>query len=59
MVLKDYFLQQILYKLDMSRQLVRLAIELGEYGLLYHPRPIIKGQVMTDFIAICYFKNDL
>jgi hypothetical protein len=43
----------------MSGQLVRLAIELGEYGLLYHPRPIIKGQVMTDFIAICYFENDL
>jgi hypothetical protein len=41
-VLTNQPLRQILHKLDMYGRLVRWAIELGEYGILYQSRPTIK-----------------
>jgi hypothetical protein len=42
-VLMDQPLQQILHKLNMFGWLVKWAIKIGEYGLLYQSRPTIKG----------------
>jgi hypothetical protein len=43
----------------MFGRLVRLAIELGEYEILYLWRLYIKGQDLADFIVKYSFKNDL
>jgi hypothetical protein len=43
----------------MFGRLVRLAIELGEYEILYLSRLYIKGQDLADFIVKCFFENDL
>ena len=41
----------ILHKQDLSRRMLKWAIELSEYGIEYQPRLSMKGQVMADFIA--------
>ncbi|XP_076939919.1 uncharacterized protein LOC143608896 [Bidens hawaiensis] len=38
-------------KLELSGQLAKWAIELGEYSIEYKPRPAIKGRVLAHFIA--------
>ncbi|XP_076906999.1 uncharacterized protein LOC143563321 [Bidens hawaiensis] len=50
-VLTIYRLQNVLSKPELSGRLAKWAIELGEYAIEYKPRPVIKGQVLTDFMA--------
>ncbi|XP_076956355.1 uncharacterized protein LOC143631475 [Bidens hawaiensis] len=38
-------------KPELSGRFAKWAIELGEHGIEYKPRPTIKGQVLADFIA--------
>ena len=44
-------LRSILHKPDLSRRMLRWAIELSEYIIKYQPRLAMKRQVMTDFIV--------
>lgn len=50
-VLTNQPFKSILHKPDISRRLLKWAIELSEYGIKYQPRLSIKGQVMADFIV--------
>ncbi|RVW74826.1 Transposon Ty3-I Gag-Pol polyprotein [Vitis vinifera] len=50
-VLTNQPLRNVLHKPDITRRMLRWAIELSEYGIDYQPRLSLKGQVMTDFIA--------
>ncbi|XP_077219712.1 uncharacterized protein LOC143853900 [Tasmannia lanceolata] len=52
-VLTDQPLRQVLHKPDTSRRLVKWAVELSEFDILYMPRPAIKAQVLADFVAEC------
>ena len=38
--------------LEVASRLALWAIELGEFDIHYRPRTVIKGQVITDFIAV-------
>lgn len=48
-VLTDHPLRQVLHKPDASEQLVKWAIELGEFNIEYLSRMAIKGQAVVDF----------
>ena len=52
-VLTDLPLQQILSKHELSGRPVKWSVELSEFDLQYHPRPIIKSQILFDFITEC------
>ncbi|XP_076949768.1 uncharacterized protein LOC143622537 [Bidens hawaiensis] len=49
-VLTDYKLKNVLAKPELSGRLAKWAIELGEHSIEYKPRPVIKGQVLADFV---------
>nr|GEX80479.1 reverse transcriptase domain-containing protein [Tanacetum cinerariifolium] len=49
-VITNYPIKQILNKPEVSRKLVKYAIELGAYNITYVPRNAVKGQVLADFI---------
>ena len=38
-------------KLEATGRMVRWAIELSQFNIEYHPKTVIKAQVLTDFIA--------
>ena len=44
-------LKNILHKPDLSKRMLKWAIELSEYEIKYWPRLAKKWQVMTNFIA--------
>ncbi|XP_068477156.1 uncharacterized protein [Phaseolus vulgaris] len=44
-------IQKVLQKPDVAGRMVRWAVELSEFDILYEPRGSIKGQVYTDFVA--------
>jgi Tfp pilus assembly protein PilZ len=43
-------MKKILQKSDLSGRLVNWAIELGQFDIESHPRTIIKGQSLADFL---------
>ena len=50
-VLTNQPLRVTLHKPDLSRRMLKWAIELSEYKIKYQPRLSLKGQVMANFIA--------
>ena len=44
-------LKQVLHKPDLSGRLVKWAVELGEFDIIYKPRSAVKGQALADFVA--------
>ena len=50
-VLTNYPLRQVLQKLEASGRLFKWVIELGQFEVNYHPRTVIKGQALANFIA--------
>ena len=44
-------LKQMLHKPDLSGRLVKWAVELEEFDIIYKPRSTIKGQALADFVA--------
>ena len=46
----EYPVKQILHKPETSRRLIKWAIELSEFDIIYKPRTAIKGQILVDFI---------
>ena len=51
MVLTDLPLRGTIHKPDMSEKMVRLAMELSEYGIQYKLRLSKKGQVLAEFLV--------
>ena len=47
---KEYPMKQVLHKPETSGRLMKWAIELSEFDIIYKPRTAIKGQVSVDFI---------
>lgn len=50
-VLTSSKLGRVLTKPDISGWLAKWTVDLGEYNIQYHPRTIIKAQVLIDFLA--------
>ena len=58
-VLSSYPIMVILHKTDALGRLLKWAIKLSEFNIVYHLRFTIKGQVLTDFIVgLSYVFND-
>ena len=57
-VLSNYPLRQVLQKPDASSRLLRWAIELSQFEIEFQPRPVIKGQALTDFIVEFFHRPD-
>ena len=51
LVMKDQLVRKSMNKLEATGRMVRWAIELSQFNIEYHPKTIIKAQVLTDFIA--------
>lgn len=52
-VLTDHPLASVLRSLTSSRQMMKWAMELTQYGLEYKPRPSIKVHALADIIVEC------
>ncbi|XP_022852947.1 uncharacterized protein LOC111374507 [Olea europaea var. sylvestris] len=52
-VLTNFPLQQVLQRTNASGRLLKWAIELSEFDLLFRPRHAIKGQALADFVVEC------
>ena len=50
-VITNQPLRRVLGKSDVSRRLLKWAVELGEFNIQYQPRATIKEQAWADFIA--------
>ncbi|XP_058084023.1 uncharacterized protein LOC131231740 [Magnolia sinica] len=50
-MLTDSPLKQVLQRPEVSGQLTRWAIELGEFDIQFRPKTAIKGQAIADFIV--------
>ena len=50
-VLTSYPIRAILHKPDSLEQILKWAIELSEFDVLYRLRSTIKGQVLADFMV--------
>jgi len=44
-------IKQVLHKVDLVGRMMRWAIELSEYGLLFEGRGLVRPQVLVDFVA--------
>ncbi|CAL2247523.1 unnamed protein product [Prunus armeniaca] len=47
----DFPLRSILHSPDASQRLMKWAIKLSQYDLLYQPKAVIKAQALADFIV--------
>ncbi|XP_077248596.1 uncharacterized protein LOC143888148 [Tasmannia lanceolata] len=52
-VLTDQPLRQVLHRPDTSERLVKWAVKLSKFDIQYLPRPVIKAQVLANFVAEC------
>ncbi|GKV47171.1 hypothetical protein SLEP1_g54089 [Rubroshorea leprosula] len=52
-ILTDQHLRHILQKLECSRRLIKLAVELGEFEITFQQRLAIRAQALADFIVEC------
>lgn len=50
-VLTIYKLKYVLCWPELSGSLAKWAIELGEHSIEYESRPVVKGQVLADFVT--------
>lgn len=50
-VLTNFPLRQVLQKPDASGRLLKWAVELSEFDIIYAPRTAIKGQALADFVV--------
>ena len=50
-IMTDQPIRKTMNKIDVVRQLIQWAIELGQFDIKYQPRAAIKAQVLADFIA--------
>ena len=53
MVLTDQPLKAILRRPDTLGRLAKWTVKMSEFDIQYRPRPALKVQVLTDFIAEC------
>lgn len=49
--LTSYLIKGILHKLELFKRMLRWSVELSEYDINCKPWPMLKGQVVVDFIA--------
>ncbi|KAI5311806.1 hypothetical protein L3X38_040979 [Prunus dulcis] len=50
-VMTEFPLRSILHSPDASQRLMKWAIELSQYDLLYQPKTAIKAQALADFVV--------
>lgn len=47
----DQPIWQVLHRPDLEGRIIKWAVELSEFGIIYGSRSALKAQVLTDFIA--------
>jgi len=47
----DLPIQKVLQKPDVAGKMVRWAVELSKFDIVYEPRGSIKGQIYADFVV--------
>jgi len=57
-MMKNLPIRKVFQKPIMAGQMVRWAVELSEFDVLYEPRGPIKGHVYADFMAELSSGND-
>lgn len=57
-VITNLLFRRILYRPEMSGQMLALSVEMGPYCLKYRPRASMNAQVLGDFIAECSFSEE-
>ncbi|XP_013608052.1 PREDICTED: uncharacterized protein LOC106314775 [Brassica oleracea var. oleracea] len=50
-VVTSFPVKLVLHKPEVSGRLAKLAVELGEYDVIFRPATVIKSQVLADFVA--------
>jgi len=50
-VMTDLPIQKVLQKPDIAGRMVRWAVELPEFDIVYEPKGSIKGQIYADFVV--------
>ena len=50
-VLIEYLLQSLLKRSDFTRRIAKWGTRLGSFDIRYRPRSLMKGQILTDFVA--------
>ena len=50
-VLTNRLMKRVLHRPEVSGRLVKWAVELTQFDIMYQPRTAIKGQALADFIA--------
>ena len=46
----EYPMKQVLHKPETSGRLMKWAIEMSEFDIIYKPKTAIKGQILADFV---------
>ena len=49
--LPSYLIKAILHRPEPTSRLLKWAIKLSEFDIVYRPRTTIKGQILSDFVA--------
>ena len=49
-ILTEYPMKQVQHKPETSGRLMKWAIELSEFDIIYKPKTTIKGQILADFV---------
>jgi len=47
----DLPIRQVLQKMDLAGRILKWAVELSEYGLIFEGRGLIRPQALVDFVA--------
>ena len=57
-VFTNHPMKQVLRRPEVSGRVIKWAVELTQFDILYQPRTTIKGQVLVDFIAEFTFSSE-
>ena len=57
-VLTEYPLQSLLKRSDFTGRIAKWGTRLGSFDIQYRPRSSVKGQVLANFVAEFYPKNE-
>ena len=57
-ILTNHQMRQVLHRPEVLGRLVKWAVELTQFDILYQPQTVIKGQALADFIVEFTFPSE-
>ena len=58
-VLTKYLLQSLLKRSDFTSRIAKWVTWLDSFSIRYRPRSLVKGQVLTDFVAEFFLRMEI